>query len=111
SDRCARFKQQRTKQGRISLAIHGLTYGATQFVTKAAVYAVAGLRGPLLAQLAGTATEIIIHVVFVDVGRLLRLLAYPTGKGALHELGAPRQTTCVTDTGTVSTPPLLLVHS
>ena len=111
SDRCARFKQQRTKQGRISLAIHGLTYGATQFVTKAAVYAVAGLRVPLLAQLAGTATEIIIHVVFVDDGRLLRLLAYSTGKGAFHELGAPRQITGVVDMGNGDIHPVHLVDA
>lgn len=90
--------------------IHGLTYGATQFVTKAAVYAVAGLRVPLLAQLAGTATEIIIHVV-VDDGRLLRLLAYSTGKGAFHDLGAPRKITGVVDMGDGDIHPVHLVTS
>lgn len=108
SDRCARFKQQRSASGRRALAVHGLTYGLTEFATKSVVYAAAGVRVPLWAQLAGQATEIVLHVA-IDDGRLLRALAYGTGTGAFHELGAPRSITGVVEVGDGDLRPVRLV--
>lgn len=96
SDWCARLKQQQTPEGRRALAAHGATYGATQVVTKGAVFAAAGVRVPVLAQLAGSAVEALLHVV-IDDGRLLAWFADATGKRVFHDLGAPRQITGAVD--------------
>lgn len=81
----ATTKQQRTPEGRRALAIHAATYAATQHLTKAAVYRVTGVRVPVLAQLAGTVTEGVIHAI-VDDGRLLRRFADAVGKRRFHDL-------------------------
>ncbi|GAA0911083.1 hypothetical protein [Pseudonocardia zijingensis] len=70
-DCMAAHKQQRTRCGRRELVLHAGTYAATQAVTKAVFYQVAGLRVPLLAQLAGAAVEGVLHAV-IDDGRLLK---------------------------------------
>lgn len=83
----AQRKQQRTRQGRRSLARHAITYGLTQAATKAAAYRASGLRVPLAAQAAGTAVEIVAHAV-IDDGRLLRRFAEVSGKLGFHDLNA-----------------------
>lgn len=85
-------------EGRRALLIHGVTYGAAQFVSKRLAYRAAGQRVPLLADLAGTLTEVAVHIV-VDDGRLLAAFANSTGKGRFHDLGAPRPITGVVDMG------------
>ena len=84
-DRCAQLKQQRTREGRTALAIHAVTYAATQAATKSAIYRVGGLRVPALAQLAGAVTEGLLHAV-IDDGRLLKKFAEATGKKRFHDL-------------------------
>ncbi|GAA4890693.1 hypothetical protein [Saccharopolyspora cebuensis] len=96
SDWCARYKQTRSPEGRRALAAHGATYGLAQLATRIGVCATAGLRVPLLAQLAGTSVEVVLHVL-VDDGRLLRWLAESTGKGGFHALGGPRPVVGVID--------------
>lgn len=97
-DHDARRKQQRTAHGRRGLAVHCLTYAATQHVTKAALYRAAGLRVPMVAQLAGSATEGVLHAV-IDDGRLLAWFANTTGKDKFVQLGAPRRVVPVVDEG------------
>lgn len=109
SDRCARIKQQQTPEGRKALLIHGATYAATQFVTKAAFYTIAGLRVPLVAQAAGTLTEAAVHVV-IDDGRLLSKFAKVTGKCGFHQLGTPRQLVGVVDASDGNTETVQRVH-
>jgi len=70
-DCMAAHKQQRTAKGRRELALHASTYAATQAFTKAVVYRAAGVRVPVLAQLAGAVTEGVLHAV-IDDGRVLR---------------------------------------
>lgn len=94
----AQRKQQRTPEGRKALAVHASTYALTQAATKAAAYRTAGVRVPLLAQIAGTAVEGALHAI-IDDGRLLRRFADTTGKDKFHDLGAPRQVTAVTASG------------
>ena len=84
-DWCARHKQERTRRGRLALAVHAATYAATQAATRAAVYRIAGHRVHPLAQLAGAATEALVHAV-IDDGRLLRRFAHASGKGGFHDL-------------------------
>lgn len=81
----AQRKQQHTSEGRRALAAHATTYAATQAATKAAFYRTAGVRVPLLAQIAGAVVEGVLHAV-IDDGRLLRKFAHATGKGRLHDL-------------------------
>lgn len=83
----AQRKQQRTWKGRLALARHAATYAATQAVTKAAFYQLAGHRVHPLAQLAGAVTEGLLHAV-IDDGRLLQRFAEATGKGNFHDLNA-----------------------
>lgn len=83
----AQAKQQRTTAGRLSLARHAATYAATQAVTRVGIYRTAGVRVPVLAQLAGAVTEGVLHAV-VDDGRLLRRFAEATGKDGFHDLNA-----------------------
>ncbi|OLT22942.1 hypothetical protein BJF78_32710 [Pseudonocardia sp. CNS-139] len=73
-DCMAAHKQQHTARGRRELALHAGTYAATQAVTKAAFYRSAGVRVPLLAQLAGALVEGVVHAV-IDDGRLLARFA------------------------------------
>lgn len=87
SDCDAQRKQQRTKQGRFALARHASTYALTQLVTRAGIYRTAGLRVPLMAQIAGAVTEGVLHAV-VDDGRLLAAFADATGKRGFHDLNA-----------------------
>ena len=109
SDRCARIKQQQTPEGRRALLTHGATYAATQFVTKAAFYRIAGVRVPFAAQVAGTLTEAVAHVV-IDDGRLLAKFAEVTGKWGFHQLGAPRRVAAVVDTSDGDTETVQRVH-
>lgn len=81
----AQAKQQRTPEGRRALAAHASTYALTQAVTKAVFYRTAGVRVPLLAQLAGAVVEGVLHAV-IDDGRLLRRFADVTGKRRFHDL-------------------------
>lgn len=83
----AQRKQQRTRQGRLSLLRHASTYALTQFATRAAMYRTAGVRVPLAAQLAGVAAEGVLHAA-IDDGRLLRKFAEITGKDGFHDLAA-----------------------
>jgi hypothetical protein len=85
ADCWAQAKQQRTPAGRRALAAHAATYAATQAVTKAAFYRAAGVRVPLLAQLAGAVVEGVLHAV-IDDGRLLRRFSDATGKRRFHDL-------------------------
>lgn len=73
-DWCAVRKQERTTTGRLALAGHVAIYSVAQAATKAALYRVAGVRVPVLAQLAGAAAEAAAHAV-IDDGRLLARLA------------------------------------
>lgn len=57
SDCDAQRKQQRNPAGRLSLARHAATYALTQAATRAALYRTAGVRVPVLAQLAGAVVE------------------------------------------------------
>jgi hypothetical protein len=81
----AQRKQQRTPEGRRSLARHAATYALTQAATRAGFYRAAGLRVPALAQLAGAVTEGALHAV-IDDGRLLAAFAEATGKRRFHDL-------------------------
>lgn len=81
----AQAKQQRTTAGRRALALHATTYAATQAATKAALYRSAGVRVPLLAQLAGAVVEGALHAV-IDDGRLLRRFSDIAGKRRFHDL-------------------------
>lgn len=81
----AQRKQQRTPEGRKSLARHAATYAATQAVTRAALYRTAGLRVPFVAQLAGAVVEGVTHAV-IDDGRLLAVFADRTGKRRFHDV-------------------------
>lgn len=83
----AQRKQQRTWQGRVSLARHAASYAVTQAVTKAALYRMTGHRVHPLAQLAGAIVEGLLHAV-IDDGRLLRLFADHAGKKRFHDLAA-----------------------
>lgn len=83
----AQAKQHRTPQGRYSLVIHASSYAATQAVTRAGIYRMAGVRVPVLAQIAGAVTEGALHAL-VDDGRLLRVFADATGKRNFHDLAA-----------------------
>lgn len=65
------LKQQHTPRGRRALALHTSTYTAAQAATKALLYRTAGVRVPVLAQLAGAITEGVLHAV-IDDGRTLR---------------------------------------
>jgi hypothetical protein len=70
----ARWKQARDEdqaRARRELALHVASYAATQSATKALFYRTAGVRVPVLAQLAGAVTEGFLHAV-IDDGRLLR---------------------------------------
>jgi hypothetical protein len=78
-DCMAAGKQQRTAQGRRELALHAATYAATQAATKAVVYRTAGVRVPLLAQLAGAVVEGVLHAV-IDDGRLLKRFSRIPGR-------------------------------
>ncbi|OZM79925.1 hypothetical protein CFP66_23260 [Pseudonocardia sp. MH-G8] len=69
-DCMAAHKQQHTPRGRRELALHAGTYAATQAATKALFYRAAGVRVPLLAQVAGAVVEGVLHAV-IDDGRLL----------------------------------------
>jgi hypothetical protein len=83
-DCMARWKQARDEDGaraRRELALHATTYAATQAATKTLFYRTAGVRVPVLAQLAGAVTEAVLHAV-IDDGRLLRRFS---------RLGAGRQ--------------------
>ncbi|MFD8497987.1 hypothetical protein [Amycolatopsis sp. NPDC059657] len=86
-DSDAQVKQARTRAGRTALAVHCLTYGATQAAAKAVLYRAAGVRVPLRAQLAGGLAEILLHAV-IDDGRLLRAYARVVGKLPFHDLAA-----------------------
>lgn len=110
SDRCARIKQQQNAEGRKALLIHGATYAATQFVTKAAFYRIAGVRVPFIAQAAGTLAEGVAHVV-IDDGRLLAKFAKLSRKWGFHQLGAPRQVMGVVDMGNGDIHPVHLVQA
>ena len=66
----AAHKQQHTPRGRRELALHAATYATTQAATKATFYRTAGVRVPLLAQVAGAVVEGVLHAV-IDDGRLL----------------------------------------
>jgi hypothetical protein len=85
NDCMAQRKQQRTAEGRKALAAHAASYAATQAATKAVFYKTAGVRVPLLAQLAGALVEGVLHAV-IDDGRLLRKFAARTGKAGFHGL-------------------------
>lgn len=85
-DCMAAHKQQHTAQGRRELARHAATYAATQAATKAAFYRAAGVRVPVLAQLAGAVTEGVLHAV-IDDGRLLRRFSQ-IGRGRRRHLAA-----------------------
>lgn len=90
-DCMARLKQQRTSHGRRELARHATSYALTQALTRVVFYRAAGVRVPLLAQLAGSVTEGLLHAV-IDDGRLLRRLAL-VGRGRARYLdieGRPR---------------------
>lgn len=69
-DCMAASKQRRDAHGRTELALHASTYAATQAVTRALLYRLAGLRVPVVAQLATAAVEGLLHGV-IDDGRLL----------------------------------------
>lgn len=84
SDCDAQAKQQRTPEGRWSLARHATTYALTQAATRATFYRTAGLRVPALAQLAGAVTEGALHAV-IDDGRLLAKFADATGKRRFYD--------------------------
>lgn len=86
-DWCARHKQQRSWRGRLALALHAITYAATQAATRAALYRIAGHRVHPLAQLAGAVTEAALHAG-IDDGWLVRWFAHATGKGGFHDLAA-----------------------
>lgn len=86
-DRDAQRKQQRTPEGRRSLARHAATYALTQAAARGAFYRTAGLRVPALAQLAGAVTEGMLHAL-IDDGRLLARFAEATGKRDFHDLAA-----------------------
>lgn len=85
SDCDAQRKQQRSPEGRRSLARHATTYAFTQAATRAAFYRTAGIRVPALAQLAGAVTEGALHAV-IDDGCLLARFAELTGKRRFHDL-------------------------
>lgn len=78
-DCMAAHKQQRTAKGRRELALHAATYAGTQAATKATLYRTAGVRVPLLAQLAGALVEGALHGV-IDDGRLLARFARIPGR-------------------------------
>lgn len=84
-DCMAAHKQKHTSRGRRALAAHAATYAATQAVTKAVLCRTAGVRVPVLAQLAGALTEGVLHAV-IDDGRLLTRFAKGTGKAKFHAL-------------------------
>lgn len=79
NDCMAAHKQEHTATGRRALATHAATYALTQAITKAVLYRTAGVRVPLLAQLAGALSEGVLHAV-IDDGRLLARFAH-LGKG------------------------------
>ena len=81
----AQRKQQRTPEGRRSLARHATTYALTQAATRAGFYRAAGLRVPAIAQLAGAVTEGALHAA-IDDGRLLAKFAEASGKKRFHDL-------------------------
>ena len=81
----AQRKQQRTPQGRFSLARHAITYAASQAAVRAGLYRAAGLHVPVLAQLTGAVVEGAAHAV-IDDGRLLATFADLTGKRRFHDL-------------------------
>ena len=87
SDCDAQRKQQRNPAGRLSLARHAATYALTQAATRAALYRTAGVRVPVLAQLAGAVVEGAVHAA-IDDGRLLHRYAHAAGKGGFHDLNA-----------------------
>ena len=67
--------------------MHAASYALTQAVTKAIFYRTAGVRVPVLAQVAGAVTEGVLHAV-IDDGRLLKRFAEVTGKRGFHALTA-----------------------
>ena len=85
SDCDAQRKQQRTPDGRRSLARHAVSYAATQAATRAALYRTAGLRVPALAQLAGAVVEGAVHAA-IDDGWALAKFADVSGKRGFHDL-------------------------
>jgi hypothetical protein len=73
-DCMAAWKQNRDedpKRACRELVLHAATYTVAQAATKVALYRTAGLRVPLVAQLAGAVVEGVLHAV-IDDGRMLR---------------------------------------